>query len=198
MGAIKSYYHEEICQMDDEIHNDPRADMPNPEEESARNAETHEKFKRLHAESGKAVMAVYNHLKSKGYEVGIRASTMAANPDEWEAHSDGGDIDILIDSCIRILEVKQVRQADFTCKNDFPWPDVVVENVPRTDRREQKGDWPICWYAVDKDCSHAAVISPETKDSWVQKTAHAPDGVTRKTWNCPKGLVKFIKLEKIL
>lgn len=119
----------------------------------------------------------------------------APTASDWEKHSDGGDLFVRmapIDDWLR-TEVKH-RQLDFTDRDSFKYPDMMVCSKHSFDRADPK---PYAYVMLNKAMTHAAIISTESLEFWTVKEygdKNFGNGYKQLKYMCPKERIHFVEL----
>lgn len=66
-----------------------------------------------------------------------------------------------------VVEAKHRPNLNFTCANDFPFPDkkIIVSNVAPTDRKPKT----VMWVILNGPMTHAAIVYRSTMPKWEKK-----------------------------
>lgn len=139
------------------------------------------------ASSYQTVYSVAHWLTGKGYSVTMPKRAVAASAKDASTYVDEGDLFLHLR-----LEVKR-RKLDFTCKEDFPFPDIMVCSRNSYDRADPK---PFTYYMVNKAGSHAAIVRSSTSKNWTIQTTKDGRRVNyqQEIYYCPVELLEFVKL----
>jgi hypothetical protein len=147
------------------------------------------RFRQAVPGSMRAVYAVADHLRAKGYEVQVRE--VSVRPSRSERKGYGDDEDLLFraawETDWRRVEVKG-RTRDFP---PWPHPTITVDRV--------KPDTPFADYyvSVNDALDYMAVIDGKTSPYWSRKTImDYGKGYDMEIWDCPIELVHFIPLRR--
>lgn len=108
-------------------------------------------------------------FRENGHEVVVPKLRIAKTHLERGDFSDGGDLLVTFKghTAVRVIEVKVAKKASFTCKEDWPFPDVFIEGCSRMAAR---GHAPYAFFILSKDWGAAFVINvAETRARWHQK-----------------------------
>ena len=109
--------------------------------------------------SKSGVWQIARWLSDRGHHVKVNAVAGAPSVGERYSYTDGGDLEIAMR-----VEVKQLS-AEFTCRSDFPFPEILVCNRGSWDAAVPK---PYAFYYLSKDGSSAALIEgSDSKDWWL-------------------------------
>jgi hypothetical protein len=120
--------------------------------------QTHEKFLKRLSASQSAVWRVAMWLSQHGHNVQINALHSAPTRSDAPDFADLGDIEIM-----SRIEVKGLS-AEFTCREDWPFPDFLVCNKAAFDKAHRK---PAMFYYVNKDGTHIACLDArKTRAKW--------------------------------
>jgi len=121
-------------------------------------------------ESTRPVAAVAEWLRSTYPMWDITVPDVRVRPDrsQRDAYADSGDI--LIDRGFgpERIEVKG-RGCAFTDEADFPFPDVFVDSAYHIDNADP---FPVAWFFVDRDCSHAGIVPAKTRSLWKRQNRY--------------------------
>jgi len=98
-------------------------------------------------------------LSEKGCNVQIAALHKAPTRGQASNFADLGDLEVMTR-----VEVKQLS-ADFTCRDDWPFPDFLVCNKSAYDKASRK---PRHFYYLNKAGTHVAWLDVrETREDWI-------------------------------
>lgn len=146
---------------------------------------TYEDFKRQVAASEPA-----KYIAAEFLQRWKRCSVIIRPPGALPVGSqDEGDIIAFVE---RIVEVKH-RQFEFTCAEDYPYPDIIVSNVPSADRHNVG-----MWIIMNKSKTHAAIVSGEKKKAHFFKRKFFATNTNQYEENYVilKEYAKFVKLSE--
>jgi hypothetical protein len=90
-------------------------------------------------------------------------------PDESVRAQYADDGDLMVQGRV---EHKVRTNLQFTCRADYPYPTVIVDEVYKED--EKAGDPPLMYVIEDKTRTHAAIVYGWTRKHWQQETKHDP------------------------
>jgi len=110
-----------------------------------------------------AVVRVGEWLSAKGYIVQVPTPEARDKIEDRHNFSDGGDIFIDVANFVRIIEVKQRRNIDFTGLADYPYPTIFIDSVSKYDRKNPK---PWLYFIVNRGLTTALVIKGTTPNRW--------------------------------
>lgn len=120
---------------------------------------------------------------SRGYQAIVQPLHIRPDVSQRLQYSDGGDLFVL-----QRVEVKH-RSIQFTCRADYPYPTLIVDDANVWDKANPK---PYMHIIFSKDCQHAALIMGSTCKSW-QRTSHFDEKSKgrREFYECPSELAIF-------
>lgn len=154
-------------------------------------SDTHEAFLAALSESDETVGLVAMWLAGRGYMVRKPTLHFAPTHEDRRKYADHGDLIVTVE---RRVEVKR-RSLDFTCAEDFPFPDIAVVRALTWDRADPK---PWFFVNVNRAGTHAAIVQGKTFDQWSVREMidkrYGPD-YGGPTYYCPIRLVTFTALE---
>jgi hypothetical protein len=138
--------------------------------------------------SQKAVWIAAQLLVDCGETIMMRPLSIRPDIKDMSKYADQGDIFILREGGWRAVEVKH-RTLEFTGKDDYPFPTVIVNNRHIWDRADPK---PFAHIIFNKDLSVLCLVMSETSDQWklVEKMDYAKNRM-RTFYVCPKELCGF-------
>ena len=89
----------------------------------------------------------------------------------------------------------KVRNIDFTCREDFPYDRLIVDEVYKVNNKEDK----VMMYVLEnKAGTHAAVVYGFTQSQWkIKDTYDHKRGRTCANFEVDKNLVRFCKIEEV-
>lgn len=135
------------------------------------------------------VIRVGNWLEMCGYEVEIADIKVRDDVRNMAKFADNGDLFVSGNR----LEAKQ-RMLDFTSREDFPYPTIIVDVAHTWDKADQK---PLAYILTNKETSCALVVLGSTFEHWKkvnkwdrQKKRH------RTFYECPIDRTLFYKLDE--
>jgi hypothetical protein len=148
-------------------------------------------FEQRLAESRSRVNSWAKLMEDQGHRVYLPPDRLAPRHEDWRAFQDPCDI-----KADMRLEHKG-RTLAFTCKEDFPYADVIVNETYKIEGQES---WPALMHIMaSEDGEHAAVVYGCTKKHWFKKWSW--DKVQkdwRLNWHCPVRYVRFCRLDEVL
>ena len=152
-------------------------------------------FRKRFMETREAVFKVAQYLNlEKNLTVMIPSMELAPSIHKSTDFADRGDIisykttDGVIDFTPYPIEVK-CRSFDFTSKEDYPYPDMMVAQKINCDRAN-----PTAVFIVNKSMTYAFVVKKNTKHLWnVRPTKDKERGDIQDTYTCDFDLGEFIK-----
>ena len=146
--------------------------------------ENHQKFLASLKESKAWVWKTAELLNDCGYPVTVNPTTYAETHDDWKKHADNGDLTIN-----QTIEVKHFS-ADFTCREDYPYPVVLVCYV-HSHKQKKPPPWGyVLWNGAG---THIAVVKTDTQKNWTIRhiTDRRYDNYSQDVYQCPLELVTF-------
>jgi hypothetical protein len=90
-------------------------------------------------------------------------------PDESVRSQYADDGDLMVQGRV---EHKVRTNLTFTCRADYPYATVIVDEVYKED--EKSGDPPLMYVIEDKTRTHAAIVYGWTRKHWQKETKHDP------------------------
>jgi len=149
--------------------------------------QNHELFKGHLSESRGGVLAVAEWLRSRGTHVMLSPSSVAKSYDKRMEAVDGGDIYMMLRA-----EVKHIKSKEFTCAEDWPFPDFIVCAKHAWDNATPK---PFGIFYLNKSGTHIAFLSGDTSQHWTvakRKDSRYQD-YAQEFYFAPLKYVKFFK-----
>ena len=137
-----------------------------------------------------AILLVAEHLWSKGYPTRLNVFPTTDRENRSESYHDNGDLEIS-----QRIEVKRLSY-DFTCKEDWPFPDFLIVDAIHFDRARPV---PVAYWSVNPQGTYAAIVRVSTKDKWFIKD-HGDrryEDYKQSSYACKLDIVQFIKLESV-
>jgi hypothetical protein len=135
-----------------------------------------------------SVETVARWLSSKGVPVIVRPTFERPDASRMSEFSDDGDLEI-----IQRVEVKQRPNLDFTSKDDFPYPTLIVDACHCYDNAKQK---PYAYVIVNRAGDVAFVVYVrDTRAKWLRVKKHdKAKQRDREFYECPMELVEVARL----
>ena len=150
--------------------------------------QTHQGFLAALEKSQQAVCAVAVYLTRLGQTVQMNGLHKAPTPQQRDVFRDLGDLHIL-----KRLEVKQ-RTIDWTCREDYPFPDILVTGKSSFDQ----GERPLGFIILNRAGTHAAMINSDTRHRWEVRSVLHNRGTEAETYVAPLDVPCWICLADIL
>lgn len=132
----------------------------------------------------------------RGWVVELSPMSFSPNPDDWQQHIDNGDMYVwrpaTPDQRHRV-EVKHLTR-NFTCADDWGYPDVILCAKHSYDRADPK---PWGYMLFSGNLKHMALIRGSSHAQWRADTTSDRDYQDRvqRTYFAPFGCVKFQRYE---
>lgn len=137
-------------------------------------------------DSQRAVMVAARWLLDKGYSVTVKPLRIRPTVEQMSEYSDDGDLEIN-----ERIEVKG-RKIDFTSKEDFPYPSIIVDVAHSWDNAKPK---PAMYILFNKSMTHIALVRRGTSSKWSKVTKMDRFKNRERTfYECPIELVEFQKI----
>lgn len=139
-----------------------------------------------------AVFIFAEHLHRQGITVliyGLKKRGINGVPHDYK---DEGDLFIVHDDGTKDrIEVKNI-DTQFTCREDFPFPSIIVSNKNRVDKTKHEVKR---WVIISKDRKHFASINVNTQNTWAAKDLFAKNS-KQKEWFylAPLDVVQWYKI----
>ena len=139
-------------------------------------------------DSQESVLLAAKWLLNRGFRVTVNPTKIRPSVDKMSEYSDGGDLEIS-----ERVEVK-ARSISFTCKEDFPFPTIIVDVAHAWDKASPK---PALYLLFNKDKTHIAIVKRSTSSKWVKsEKADKLKGRSRSFYECPISLVEFCSVRQ--
>jgi len=139
------------------------------------------------SESQAHVAGVAAWLQGVGCDVLIRPTLIRPDFESRNEYIDGGDIEIR-----QRIEVKH-RSIEFTSREDYPYPTVIVDEQFKIDRIPRARLWG--YVILNESGTHACCIRSATKEQWsTVRRFDRKDGQERAFYVCPKDACSFCKI----
>ena len=129
-----------------------------------------------------AVWALQKWLVSEGYTVMVKPILVRPTVEERGDYADSGDLEI-----VQTIECKHRLNVDFTCREDYPYKTVFVDEAQRYDRKQPK---PYAYMLLNKSMTHVALIRCTSAGKW-EKVKKFDKGKERIFYHCPLKYVTF-------
>ena len=126
-------------------------------------------------------------LAGQGFEIFVRPTVVRPDWDSRHEFADNGDLEIRMR-----IEVKH-RDLDFTCREDYPFDTVIVDEVFKVDRIPKNHLYG--YVILNQACTHAGLIGGKTRPTWT--TFEKYDNrisENRSFYVCPKEKVNFCRI----
>lgn len=145
-------------------------------------------IKRLDA-SRKSTFLVAEYLHRAGYSVHIPCFDYNEKDEYWEDHVDDGDLYIWKErDDLKRIDVKH-NSVEFTSRDDFKFSHIFVADIRAIKRADP---FPLAYIAVNKSCTHMAIIWDKTKKHWEEYDVYASNTDKMITvMRCPVEYVDF-------
>lgn len=127
--------------------------------------------------------------KAAGVDIVINPATTRPDATVRGDHADGGDMEL------RIRVEHKVRNIDFTSREDFPYPTLIVAEVYSIERQNGK---PFVYVIESRSGSHAAVVHSRSMPRWSKvRRWDAAQGRECEFYEAPLESVRFCPLEEV-
>jgi hypothetical protein len=138
-------------------------------------------------ESRTAVGVVADWLVGRGHPVIVHPTFERPTAAQWRDYTDDGDLDI-----VHRVEVKR-RTFPFTCREDYPYPTVFVDNARRFDAKRPT---PFAYVLVSEALDAVAIVLCHTRSHWTRSKQYARNGHRHmEVYECPFEHVTFVRIE---
>lgn len=150
------------------------------------------RFKGAVKKSRNGVELVKTYFEKLGFQTELPELKIRDKFEDRAGYGDDADLFIISKLGERMgIEVKG-RTLSFTSVRDFPFPTIFVDRVNKADASTVR-----CYVSINSAGTHFAAILSSTKDLWVQKQRYDNvKGHTLNVYECPKQLIKFLKIKK--
>lgn len=129
-------------------------------------------------------------LVRRGHQVRTLPNTVRPSSDERWEHTDDGDLEITLR-----VEVKHKTKVDFQSFDDFPFPDIITDEVYKVTREHAAKLY--AYVIVNTSMTAAMVCGVWDRHHWfVRKIVDSRDGLVRDFYVCPKQYATFWQLDK--
>ena len=156
-------------------------------------SDQHARFLERLRRSSRAVFAVAWYMHNTGRRIEIPAVQFAPDASQHPDYVDIGDLYVWLGDKRERLEVKG-RAFNFTSAKDFPYPSMMIGNVPALDRA---GVEVLYYIGVSKDLRYAAIAHQKTRPQWEVITGEVKNtGNVESNYACPIELLKFQALRE--
>lgn len=154
---------------------------------------SYEEFSVRYNSQWDAVFAVAKWLHSfAGTEVTINPRQLRQKNQKPEDFYDAGDIKIIANGVVKIVEVKHDQKHDFTTEDEYPFPNIALANK---NSFERNADAISVYVRVSKSLTHAFVMPASHKDQWkLEKKWMTNTEQHEDLYLCPK---EFATIHKI-
>lgn len=138
--------------------------------------------------SAEGVRIIAQHYLNQGYNVRLPPVKIREKREDWRQHMDECDFFLELP-----MEVKQIS-ADFTCREDFPYPNVLFSAVHAWDEKKPK---PSRVHVLSSSGDYFAMIAAHTSPHWIVKDIFDKHyQYNRKCYACPLEHVQFIEVQQ--
>ena len=139
-------------------------------------------------DSKEAVAVAAKWLCNKGYPVVMRPVFERPTASDMREYADEGDLEI-----IQRIEVKRRQNLEFTSKQDFPYPTVIVDVCHAYDRAHPK---PYAYIIFNKSMDRALIIEGRTHGAWAKtRKQDRFKNREREFYECPLELAHIVRLK---
>ncbi len=144
----------------------------------------HQKFLKSLKESKLWVWKTAELLSDCGYPVTVNPTTYGETKKSSRKHSDNGDLTIA-----QTIEVKHFS-ADFTCRDDYPYPKFLISSVYAHNKKKPRPWGYVVW---NRKGTHIAVVKTDTEKNWTVRhiTDSRYENYSSDSYYCPLELVTF-------
>ena len=143
------------------------------------------------SKSREAVNDFAARARWRGVQVWLPPEVLRPDAASRRQYADDGDLMIQ-----GRIEHKVRTNLKWTCREDYPYPTVIVDEVYKEDA---KSDRPVLMYVIeDKTRTHAAIVYGWTRGEWTVERMHDP--IQRREcefYTVPKHRVRFCKVEQV-
>lgn len=139
-------------------------------------------------ESHETAWLVARWLQGRGHDIVVYGHHERPSVEQMSQFNDGG-ADIAI---VQKIDVKRRPTMQFTCREDFPYPTLLVVHIHTYDRAKSK---PWAYVNVNASGTHAAIVMGDTAKHWAKVTKF--DKAKRRErhyYECPVEWVRFVCL----
>lgn len=138
--------------------------------------------------SQNAVWKVAKWLNIQGYNITVRPTAIRPDASQMASYADQGDLEI-----IQRIEVKQRPDLHFTCRDDFPYPTVIVDVCHTWDKAIVK---PYAYIICNAEVTAALIVLGSTRKQWTQVTKYdTKRNRERHFYECPISLTTVAKID---
>jgi len=143
------------------------------------------------SESREAVNEFAAKARARGVQVWLPPEVVRPDASVRRQYADDGDLMIQAR-----IEHKVRTNLSWTCRNDYRYPTVIVDEVYKEDA---KADRPVLMYVIeDQTRQHVAVVYGWTRDKWGIEEMHDPiQKRTCRFYTVDKSLVRFCGIEEV-
>jgi hypothetical protein len=129
-------------------------------------------------------------LRTKGVQVWLPPTQVTPDFESRMEYADSGDM------MIHLRAEHKVRNLKFTCREDFPYPTLIIDEKYKVD---SKADSPLLAYFIQsEDGQCVACVYGHTKHRWqVEPVYDKLQGRTCHNYTIPIQFVRFCKPEEI-
>jgi hypothetical protein len=140
--------------------------------------------------SRRDVNAFAEKMRSRGITVVLPEESTRPDASQRMLYADRGDM------TVEMRVEHKVRGIDFTCREDYPYETVIVDEKYKVDL---KAGIPLAMYVIEnRSRTHAAVVYGWTKNRWTTESIY--DAKQRRgcvNYVVHKSLVRFCKSEEV-
>jgi hypothetical protein len=136
-------------------------------------------------------------FRNRGDSAIVLKKKIAKDQSEYLDCLDHGDLMVVMRSFgstnARIMGVKHRIKLDFTCEEDFPYPDIIVCSVNSWIHSDPK---PRGFLNINKAKTHLCMVWSSTWNVWTKKTVHDKRyGTDQVDFFCPIEFTAFFPME---
>jgi hypothetical protein len=126
-------------------------------------------------------------LSELGYNVTIKPTFVRPSVENMGEYSDNGDLEI-----VQRVEVKHRPDIEFTSKESFPYPTIIVDVAHVWDRAKPK---PFAYIIFNADASGCLVVKGSTNNRWEKVSKFdTKKNRQREFYECPLELCEYYSI----
>jgi hypothetical protein len=138
-----------------------------------------------------AVNEFAQRMRGKGLQVWLPPESVRPDASVRRDYADDGDLMVQ-----GRVEHKVRTTLDFTCRDDFPYDTVIVDEVYKEDAKSDS--LLICYVFENANRTHAAVVYGWTRKAWlVERRPDSIQGRDCDFYTVPKSMVRFCSVDEV-
>lgn len=154
---------------------------------------TYEEFAARLKASIPGVLAIVEWLYRKEWKITLPALVLRPKNSNYKDYQDDGDIFAEKNGKKLRFEVKYNLRGNFTCRDDWPYPDFFIADK---NSLERANGGVAAYFWVSNDLTHAAFVRQETNQHWrLIKRYMKNTDKEQSIYTCPLDFVEFVRIK---